>query len=72
VRIQNVLPQTFRLSLITLGRTTSVQQIELPDSNAVEIPLSIGGGVDEMVLVVSGVTRFTHQKADYSYSLQSR
>lgn len=72
VRIQNVLPQTFRLSLITLGRTTSVQQIELPDSNAVEIPLSIGGDVDEIVLAVSGVTRFTHQKADYSYSLQSR
>jgi immune inhibitor A len=69
VRIQNVLPQTFRLELIQEGGTTTVQDIAIPADNQVNIPLHIGGNVRDTVLVVSGTTRFTHQKANYRYTI---
>lgn len=68
-RIQNILPQTFRLALITYGNTTAVQLIDLPPTNQVEIPLVIGADVREAVLVVSGVTRYTRQKAHYQIDI---
>ena len=70
VRIQNTLPQFFRLSLISIGQTTTVSSIVLSADNAANIPLTIGNGVREVILVVSGVTRFTRQKAVYQYSIQ--
>jgi hypothetical protein len=65
VRIQNLLPQTYRLMLISRGRHTTVESIPLAADMTVEIPLSIGGEVDEVILVVSGTTRFTRQPAAY-------
>ena len=65
VRIQNVLPQDFRLALISQGRDTAVEHIPLNAGNTFDIPLSFGNGVDEVVLVVSGTTRFTRQPAAY-------
>jgi hypothetical protein len=65
VRIQNVLPQDFRLALITQGRDTTVEHIPLNAGNTLDIPLSFGNGADEVVLVVSGTTRFTRQPAAY-------
>ena len=53
VRIQNVLPQTFRLALIEFGTDTQVTYLELDPDNTLEIPLNIGGDVDEVVLVVT-------------------
>lgn len=70
VRIDVNLPQTYRVSLITMGRTTSIQQISLSAGNTAEVAISIGESVDEVVLVVSGTTRFTRHKADYWFSLQ--
>jgi hypothetical protein len=69
VRIENVLPQTYRLSLILDGKRTTVQPIELSADQTAEIPLSIGGDFDEAVLVVSGTTRFTRQEASYRFSI---
>jgi immune inhibitor A len=69
VRVQNTLPQDFQLSLITVGTTTTVSHYALSGSNTLDIPLHIGGKVKEAVLVVSGTTRFTRQKATYSYSI---
>jgi len=63
VRIQNVLPQKFALALITKGRETNVQKFELSGNNTLDIPLQFENGVDEAILVVSGSTRFTRQKA---------
>jgi hypothetical protein len=38
--------------------------------NQIEIPITIGeGGVQQVVLVVTGTTRFTRQKADYQFEL---
>jgi immune inhibitor A len=70
VRIQNVLPQTYRLSVIHLGQNTTVDQYNLSGENAVAIPIEIGSGIDEVVLVVSGTTRFTTQKAAYRFNIQ--
>jgi hypothetical protein len=65
VRVANILPQTFRLALITKGSTTTVTYLTLDDENSLEIPLDIGGEVDEVILVVVGTTRYTRQLASY-------
>lgn len=70
VRIENMLPQTYRLALIIIGDQTSVQYIELGADNRVEYPLSIGADVDEVVLVVAGTTRFTRQTAAYRFNIR--
>ena len=67
VRIQNVLPQSFQVSLIKQGDTTVVEDIPLTAENTAEIPLEFGNGVDEITLVVSGTTRFTRQTAAYRF-----
>ncbi len=67
--IQNVLPQTYSLALISMGDTTTVQNITLQPNITADIPFTVGGGVDEVVLVVSGTTRFTRQLAPYRYSV---
>lgn len=69
-RIQNLLPQTFRLALIYKGATTRVENIVLPADQVIEIPLSIGGDVDEVILTVSGTTRFTREVGAYSIEIR--
>ncbi len=69
VRIQNLLPQTFRLALITRSHgTTSVEYIPLSADNIADIRLRFGHQVDEAILVVSGTTRFTRQPAAYRFT----
>jgi hypothetical protein len=67
VRIQNILPQTYRLALISIGSETTVDYITLTPDNVAQIPVSIGGDVDEVVLVVTGTTRYTRQPAAYRF-----
>ena len=69
VRIQNVLPQTYRLAVISVGDTTTVQSISLNPDITADIPFTIGDAVDHIVLVVSGTTRFTRQLAPYRFSV---
>ncbi len=70
VRIENTLPQTYRLALIHLGAAPRVQYLTVSAENQVDIPITIGeDGVQEVVLVVTGTTRFTRQKADYKFEL---
>lgn len=70
VRIENILPQTFRLTLISYGDETTVEQIEISADNSAEIPIQIGRDVEEVVLVVSGTTPFTRQQAAYRFEIQ--
>jgi len=70
VRVQNVLPQTFRLALIKQGTTTTVKMIEVSEDQAAEIPISIGGDVDSVTLVVSGTTRFTREEGSYTVEIK--
>ena len=69
IRIQNNLPQTFRLALISIGETVSVEVIPLLADLTAQIPIKIGNGVDEVVVVVSGTSRFTRQEAAYRFSI---
>jgi hypothetical protein len=70
VRIQNALPQIFRLTVIRLGKTTTVETIAVSADNVADIPLEIGGDVDEIIIVVSGTARFTRQRAAYQFTIQ--
>jgi immune inhibitor A len=69
VRIQNNLPQIFRLAVIFNGKTTQVVYLDLEADNTVDIPLHLGGEVDNLVLVVTGTTRFTRLKASYQFQV---
>ena len=71
-RIRNILPQFFQLALITKGSATTVQKFELPVNNNLDIPIQLGKDAREVILVVTGTTRFTHQKAGYTLSILPR
>ena len=68
-RVDNVLPQTYRLSLILKGDTTTVTNIELNPDQTADIPLSLKRG-DEAILIVTGTTRFTTIPAEYQIEVK--
>jgi len=68
-RVDNVLPQTYRLSLIVEGDTTTVTNIELNANQTAEIPLSLNPG-EEATLIVTGTTRFTTIPAAYQIEVK--
>ena len=72
VRIQNGLPQTYRLALIHLGDSPEITHLSVSADNRVEVPLRMRKGTDEVILVVTGTTRYTRQKADYSFHISAR
>jgi len=69
VRVENVLPQTFRLALIIEGRETTVQMIELTAEQTADIPLSLQPG-ETATLVITGTTRFTRSLASYTIEVR--
>ncbi|MFZ5857679.1 MAG: choice-of-anchor J domain-containing protein [Chloroflexota bacterium] len=70
VRVNNVLPQTFRLALIIKrGGETTVQYIDVNADQTADIPLSLESG-DTVTLVVTGTTRFTRTTATYSVEIR--
>lgn len=68
VRIQNVLPQTFRLALIKTG-DSNVTMIPLTADQTAEIPVSLKSG-ETAYLVVTGTTRFTRERASYQIEIR--
>lgn len=71
VRLANAIPQTYRLTLVAVGEGGStVTYLDLEADNVLEIPIHIGGEVDELVLLVSGTTRFTAQKTGYLFEIK--
>ncbi|MBE0409624.1 MAG: immune inhibitor A [Anaerolineales bacterium] len=69
VRIRNLLPQFYRLALITKGDFVSVEYVELASDNTALIPLNLDGETDETILIVTGTTRYTRQQAPYRFSV---
>ncbi|MDX1435561.1 MAG: immune inhibitor A [Anaerolineales bacterium] len=63
VRIENTLPQTYRLALVTFGEEVTIEHIELNEDNTAEI--TFDPDADETVLLVTGTTRYTRQRAPY-------
>lgn len=70
-RVENVLPQEFRLALITKKSSgeTTVTPVTLDAENLVDIPLDLQSG-DTAVLVVTGTTRFTREPAVYTVEVK--
>ena len=69
VRVTNILPQTFRVSLIQKNGGTTVESVDLSEDNTASIKLNLGGDA-EMILVISGTTPFTNQTASYEINLE--
>ena len=70
VRVNNILPQTFRLALIIEGGgQTTVQYIEVRADQTADIPLDLQSG-QTATLVVTGSTRFTREHANYSIEIR--
>ena len=69
VRVENMLPQTYGLSLVIKGDTTTVTRITLDADQTAEIPVSLKEG-EEAVLIVAGTTRFTRQPAAYQLDIR--
>jgi hypothetical protein len=68
-RVENVLPQTYRLTLITKGDTTTVTPIPLNADQTAEVPLSLQSG-EEAILIVTGITRFTRLPTAYQIEIK--
>lgn len=70
VRVENVLPQTFRLALIIQsGGKTTVQMIEVSADQIADIPLNLQPG-ETATLVITGTTRFTREHGNYSIEIR--
>ncbi len=65
-RVENVLPQTFRLALIDKNGTTQVQTIPFNADQTADITVDLSNAV----LVVSGTTPFTRAEGNYSITVK--
>lgn len=63
-RVENLLPQNFRLALIRHGADTTVEILDVPAGNRLAIDIAAD---DDVTLVVLGTTRFTRQTAVYRF-----
>jgi len=70
VRLNNTIPQTFRVSMITYGNTIEVISVPIESDQSAEVDFEIGDGVEQVVLVISGTARFSRQKAAYRIQIQ--
>ncbi len=68
-RVENVLPQTFRLALILKGDKTTVQNITLTPDQTADIPLALKPG-QNAVLVVTGTQRFSRLLAGFTIEIK--
>lgn len=66
VRIENILPQTFRLALINRNGSTTVETISVNPDQTAEITVDL----TDITLVVSGTTPFTREDGHYSITVK--
>ena len=65
VRVQNTLPQTYAVTIIQQGKVTTVEQLQLDARNSGQLEIEIGSDVQDVVVVVSGTSPITREKAAY-------
>jgi hypothetical protein len=68
-RVENILPQTYRLSIIVKGEATTVTHIPVNPDQTAEFPLSLKPG-EEAILIVTGTTRYTRIPAAYQVEIK--
>jgi hypothetical protein len=56
--------------MITLGSNPSVETIPLDENNQAQLSFTIGTGAQKVVLVVSGTTPITREKAVYEINIR--
>jgi hypothetical protein len=66
VRVENILPQTFRLALIDQSGTSTVETITVAPDQTAEINVDL----TDATLVVSGTTPFTREDGHYSITVK--
>ncbi len=67
--IQNAVPQTFLVSIITSNPDKPIQKYSIPAGEELELLLDPNCYGDDPILVVSGSSRYTRQEAQYSITL---
>ena len=70
-RVTNILPQTFRVSLITMNGETTVVPVSLSESNVASVDIDLEKD-DVIILVISGTTPLTNQTASYQIELERK
>jgi immune inhibitor A len=66
VRMQNVLPQSYRVLVVRRGAQTSVEELPLDDRMSGTLSLTVGDG-EELYLIVIGTARFSRQRTSYQF-----
>ena len=69
VRMQNRLPQTFKVSVLHVNGSPSVETFTIDAAQTISLPINAAAPSDSIVLIVSGTTRFTRQEAVYHFKL---
>jgi hypothetical protein len=65
VRIHNLLPQTYKLAIIERGSEIRVTEISVDSSGSANTLIQIGGDVEDVILVVTGTSRYSRLPASY-------
>ncbi len=66
VRLENALPQSYRVLVVRRGSKTTVEEMPLDDRMSGSISLAADAG-EEVYLIVIGTARFTNEKAPYEF-----
>jgi hypothetical protein len=72
IRVQNTIPQTYRLALINRGSNgMDVQIIPIATDQTADIPLTFGkDDLQDAILVVTATSRYTRQAAPYQIEIR--
>ena len=65
VRIHNLVPQVYKLAIIERGVDLRIRKIELDSTGKTTIPLNFTGDVEDVILVVTGTSRYSWMPALY-------
>jgi hypothetical protein len=69
VRIYNYLPQTYRVVMIEEGAEPRVTDLSLDADRHGSAEFRVGDGVDQVVVIVIGTSRYTWQQAPYTIQI---
>jgi hypothetical protein len=70
VRMQNVLPQSYRVLVVRRGSQPTVEELPLDDRMSGSLSLTMGDG-EKVYLIVIGTARFTRHRAPYQFVVQT-
>jgi len=71
-RIENIIPQTYKLTVIYPGYDAQVEEISVDASGKARFPLDVTGYRESAVLVISATARVTQQKANYAFYFEGQ